>query len=292
VVAGFIGNYESYNPRRKFAPVLMAIFFLGMLIGGIIGGVGGVLVFIRITGANDQPSAPISAPTLSLDTLDPSVQAQDEMPIRAEITATPVQAALSSPTEVILTPTTTTPSEVSRQVFRIAPEESLARFSVDETIPAGTAIGTTNQIAGDFIIDFANPSNSQLGVIRINLRTLRTDDPARDNSIRCCVLMTAQNAYEFTEFIPTAISGLPGQVSIGQTVDFQVTGNLTLRGVTQPVTFSVNLSLESQQIIRGIAQAIVNRSDFGILDDEMLAYHGVAQQVTLDFNFVARAVPG
>lgn len=291
-MARFVGNYESFNPARKFAPMLMAIFFLGMLIGGIIGGVGGVLVFIRITGANDQPSAPISAPTLSLDALDASVQTPDEMPILAEITATPVQVALSSPTEVIHTPTITTPTDVSRQVFRIAPEESLARFSVDETIPAGTAIGTTNQIAGDFIIDFANPSNSQLGVIRINLRTLRTDDPARDNSIRCCVLLTSQNAYEFTEFVPTAISGLPEQASIGQVVDFQVTGNLSLRGVTRPVTFSVTLTLESQQAVRGVAQAILNRSDFDILDDEMLAYHGVAEQVTLDFDFVARAVTG
>jgi polyisoprenoid-binding protein YceI len=194
-------------------------------------------------------------------------------------------AAMSS----VTTPTAV-PVALAAQLFRISSSESVVRFAVDETIPPQTAIGTTNQIAGDLIIDFANPANSQLGVVRINLRTLRTDDPDRDNSIRCCVLLTAQNAYEFTEFVPTSVTGLPTQVSLGQTVDLQVTGNLSLRGVTRPVTFSVWVTLGSSEEIQGEATAFVNRSDFGILDDDMLAYHGVAEQVRLEFEFIARAV--
>ena len=279
----FVGNIETLNSTRKFAPLMVATFVLGMVVGGIIGGVGGVFLFIRVTGANDQPSVPISAPTLSLDNQSVFI------PTEAPLTPAEAQIAAVNPIEVTVAPTAI-PNSPTSQVFRIASQESLVRFAVDETVPAGTAIGTTNQVVGDFIIDFANPSNSQLGTIRINLRTLRTDDPNRDNSIRCCVLLTAQDAYEFTEFVPTSINGLPPQASFGETVVFQVTGDLALRGLTGSVTFDISLTLESDQVIRGSAQTTVNRSDFGILDDEMLAYHGVAQQVTLEFDFVARAV--
>lgn len=273
---------------------IVGTFLAGMLVGGIVGGVGGVFVFIRVTGANDQPSAPISAPTLSLDSQSTSVPTQTAALPTVQPTTAVTQAALPSPTHNMAAMTMPTappqPPSLPRQLFRISSSESVARFAVDETIPAGTAVGSTNQIAGDFIIDFANPANSQLGVIRINLRTLRTNDPERDNSIRCCVLLTSQDAYEFTDFTPTSISTLPAQIALGQTVNLQVTGNLSLRGVTRPVTFSLALTLESLDVVRGQAEAVVNRGDFGILDDDMLAYHGVAQQVSLEFDFVARAV--
>ncbi|MCK6580843.1 MAG: YceI family protein [Anaerolineae bacterium] len=294
-MARFEGNYNSVSPARKLMPIIVGVFLAGMLIGAVIGGVGGVFVFIRVTGSNDQPSAPISAPTLSLDSLTivPTTAAvvSTVQPTTAPTTASVVPSAthdMAAMSSVAMP--TAVPVVLARQLFRISTSESVVRFAVDETIPPQTAVGTTNQIAGDFIIDFANPANSQLGVIRINLRTLRTDDPDRDNSIRCCVLLTAQDAYEFTEFVPTSVTGLPTQVSLGQTVDLQVTGNLSLRGVTRPVTFTVRMTLGSAEEIRGEATAFVNRSDFGILDDDMLAYHGVAEQVRLEFDFVARAV--
>ena len=143
------------------------------------------------------------------------------------------------------------------------------------------------------IVDFNNPANSQLGTIRINLRTLATDDFDRDSSIRCCVLLTSRPEYEFTDFVPTMITGLPDQVTIGQTVPFQVTGDLTLRGNTRSVIFDVSLTLNSATEIQGYATATVNRSDFGILNDAQngFDYHGVEEEVTLEFTFVARAVP-
>jgi hypothetical protein len=93
--------------------------------------------------------------------------------------------------------------------------------------------------------------------------------------------------------VPTSITGLPAQVQIGDTVPFQVTGNLSLRGNVRPVTFRVTLTVSSATEIRGAAEAVVNRSDFGILNDAQngFDYHGVEEQITLGFDFVARAVP-
>ncbi len=178
------------------------------------------------------------------------------------------------------------------QLFRIDAARSQARFSVYETFPEGTAIGATNQIAGDIIIDFENPANSQVGTIRINLRSLQTDDPKRDQSIRCCVLLTGRDEFEFGEFKPTSISPLPAQVEFDQPIPVQITGDLTVRGVTNPVTFDVTLRLPNETELRGLATAQVIRGDFGILNnaDNGFDYHGVADEITLEFEFVARAV--
>ena len=71
-----------------------------------------------------------------------------------------------------------------------------------------------------------------------------------------------------------------------------MTGDLTLRGTTQPVTFSVVLTLVNADELRGSATTRVNRSDFGILNDAEngFDYHGVEESVALEFDFVARAV--
>lgn len=271
-----------------------------MVIGGVIGAVIGIFSFIRITGGNATPSQPISAPTLSIETvnLPTATQLADE----TASTAIPTvigNVSTSDTTLVVVAPTATlVPAEPTQailppQLFRIVPEESEARFSVFETFPLGTAVGRTNQIAGDVIIDFNNPANSQLGTIRINLRTLATGDTDRDSSIRCCVLLTSRPEYEFTDFVPTEITGLPENTEIGQTIPFQVTGDLSLRGNTNPVTFDVSLTLSSVSEIEGFATATVNRSDFGILNDDQngFDYHGVEEEITLEFDFIARAVP-
>lgn len=302
--------YKSkLRSKRLRSNIIYSLFLLG--VGAIIGGFAGVFIFIYITGGSATPSEPISAPALSLETLATPTADEEPQPTAVsaalveETSAEAAQETLPTPAAVVLeeeaaelvepTPTeaaTATPAAPPPQLFRIVAQESQARFSVYETFPEGTAVGVTNEIAGDIIVDYNTPANSQLGTIRVNLRTLQTDDPERDRSIRCCVLLTAQPAYEFADFVPTALHDLPAQVELGQTLNFRVTGDLTLRGTTQPVTFSVVLTLTSAEELRGSATTAVNRTDFGILNDAEngFDYHGVEEQVTLTFDFVARAV--
>jgi polyisoprenoid-binding protein YceI len=287
--------------------LLYSLMLFGM--GAIVGGFAGVFIFMYITGGSAQPSEPISAPSLSLEslnnenrTIEPAAKTNLLAPTGAELNETITDPETEIDTESNEGTTSSSETEViaisestilSPQLFRIVSEESEARFSVYETFPEGTAIGRTDQIAGDIIVDFNNPSNSQLGTIRINLRTLQTDDPDRDRSIRCCVLLTARPEYEFTDFVPTSFSELPSKVEFGQAIAFQVTGDLTLRGVTRPVTFEVNLTGIDADTLQGFATATVNRTDFSILNDadNGFDYHGVENTVNLEFDFVARSVP-
>jgi polyisoprenoid-binding protein YceI len=250
---------------------------IAFVVGAIISGVVGVAIFLNVTGGSAEPSQAISAPTLMVESLATPVEAED-------------QTGTTDNTDPTLEQSKTALEPV---VYRIVSAESEARFSVYETFPEGTAIGRTREIAGDVYIDFNTPSNSQLGTIRINLRTLATGDPDRDKSIRCCVLLTARPEYEFADFVPTQISGYPEQVVFGQPNELQITGNLTLRGVTQPVTFNVLLTVISSDELRGFATATVIRSNFSIINDadNGFDYHGVAEEVALEFEFTARPAP-
>ena len=283
----------SLLPNRNLQKNLTYSLLL-LAIGGVVGAVVGIFGFMFVTGGSAEPSAPISAPTLSLEAISTSTSAADSARERQGATAVAITASPAAPTATseAAADVGTIASSPSAQLYRIIAEESEARFSVYETFPEGTAIGRTNQIAGDIIVDFANPLNSQVGLIRINVRTLQTDDPERDRSIRCCVLLTSQPEYEFAEFQPTTISQLPDEINVGQAFELEITGDLTLKGVTNAVTFTVTVTVISEDELQGSASALVNRQLFGILNNSEngFDYHGVSDIVTLEFDFIARAV--
>lgn len=173
--------------------------------------------------------------------------------------------------------------------FVIVKDESLVRFSVNEELGGRptTAVGTTNQIAGEIVIDVDNPSASQLGPIEINLRTLETDELLRNNQIRARILRSGEDEFEFTTFSPTRIEGLPTQVSIGEPFSFMVVGNLPLVGVTHEATFSITVTPESETRIVGRGQATVLRSDYGIQIPNVQGVANVSNEVLLEIEFVA-----
>jgi len=176
-----------------------------------------------------------------------------------------------------------------RAIFRIAQEESEARFNIDETLAGEriTVVGSTNEVAGDVLIDFDTPAQSQVGTIRINARTLRTDNESRNRAIRSSVLQSARDEYEFIEFVPTAVSGLPESVAVGDTVTFEITGDLTVRGTTQPVTFTTEATLVAEDRLEGLASTTGLYRDFGLTIPNVPRVTDIADEVILEIEFVA-----
>lgn len=181
------------------------------------------------------------------------------------------------------------PSEI---VFRIVQDESRVSFILEEDLRGvrTTVIGTTNDVAGDIQVDLENPANTQIGAIRINLRTLATDNDFRNRAIRGEILQSARDEYEFTEFIPTAIEGLPETVSVGQPFTFQVTGDLKLVDTTRSVTFEVTVTPVSEERLEGTGTATVLRSDYGLKIPDVPSVANVTDEVQLTIDFVAVAV--
>jgi len=142
-------------------------------------------------------------------------------------------------------------------------------------------------VAGQLAVGAKDLSQTQVGVIQVNARTLVTDNDRRNGAIRNFILNTDQ--YEFITFTPTSITGLSGATQSGQSFTFQMSGDLTIRNVTQSVTFNVTAQGVSASQITGTATATVNRSDFSLTIPSVPNVANVGEEVTLQIDFVADA---
>jgi len=212
-----------------------------------------------------------------------------------EPTAVPTEdeAAVEDETDTATAQDTTTEAvNGERTLFRIVQTESEVRFNIDEVLAGNdvTVVGITDQVAGDVVVDFGEPGSSQIGTIRINVRTLETDNNFRNQAIRGRILESSRDEYEFAEFVPTDLSGLPDTVEVGETVSFQITGDLTLRDVTRSVTFDTDVTLASEDRIEGFATTTILYQDFNLTIPDVPSVSFVADEVILEIDFVATEV--
>jgi polyisoprenoid-binding protein YceI len=267
-----------------------------------IGAVFGVLSWQVIRAGSGEASEEISAPTLDIEAGPTFSQAQAEAfatenaELRMQIEVMVTESANENATAIV---TEESMGDVENQtdsgknlLYRISQEGSEVRFNIDETLSGSriTVVGVTDQVAGDIIIDFDNPSSSRLGVIRINVRTLRTDQDFRNIALRSDILESARDEYEFAEFHPVSINSLPDTVAIGDDLVFQITGDLVVHGVTQAATFETNITLVAEDRIEGYATATILYSDFNISIPSVPRVADVSDEVILEIDFVATIV--
>ncbi|MEO8394211.1 MAG: YceI family protein, partial [Chloroflexota bacterium] len=215
---------------------LIVLFLIGLF---------AVLAYIWVSGGSSAPSVALSAPTLELATRASTATATvapvvPTSVVTSESTAESAVTEISDPATATKAPTrapTSAPANVV--VFNIVPESSEVRFILNEVLRGSPnkVTGRTNQVAGQIGVDFTTPANSQVGEIRIDARSLSTDNELRNRAIRGQILQSQQDKFEFISFKPTSITGLPDTVTIGQAFTFQIAGDLTIRDITKPVTF-------------------------------------------------------
>ncbi len=179
----------------------------------------------------------------------------------------------------------------TRGLFRIDADGSEARFIIDEILlgEPKTVVGTTNEVAGEILIDLENPANSVLGVIRINVRTLETDNEFRNRALRGQILQADRPEYEFATFTPIMLNTLPQTVTVGEPFDFQIVGSLNLHGVSRDVTFDATVTPVSDSQITGTARTVVQYRDFGMSIPEAAGVAGISDDVRLEIDFNAQA---
>ena len=153
-----------------------------------------------------------------------------------------------------------------------------------------TVTGVTSEVAGSIMVDRANPSASSIGGILINARTLETDESMRNRALRSRILYSAQDENEFIVFDPQGIGDFSAEtIAVGDAVSFNVTGDLTVTGVTRSVTFATEVTLVSESEMRGSASVTLPYADFGLVIPNVPSVSWVADDVELRLDFVARA---
>lgn len=180
--------------------------------------------------------------------------------------------------------TTTAPSAV----FEIDPAGSSAKFVVDEVLRGSpkTVVGATNQVAGQIAANLGDLDAAQVGTIKINARTLTTDDGSRNRMLQNQILQTEQ--HEYITFTPTRLVGLPDTASVGQAFTFQMVGDLSIRGTSREATFDVTVTPTASNQLQGTASTTIKYADWGVSVPKVPAVAGVAENVGLQLDFVAK----
>lgn len=149
---------------------------------------------------------------------------------------------------------TVEPVEPESITYRVDRDRSEARFLIEEVLRGepNTVVGRTSGIDGSIAVQL-EPAAVEIGEFEINVRSIRTDDEVRDRSIRTLILESNRDEYEFSSFRPRRVEGVPEVITVGDTLDLDVTGDLTVRDVTTEVTFAMEVSVDSREEISGLA---------------------------------------
>jgi polyisoprenoid-binding protein YceI len=209
----------------------------------------------------------------------------------------PAAAVQSTPTAALgATAESTTGAEAAADTtgaitFQLVQAGTEARFNIYELLMGQdkTVVGTTSAVEGAITVDPANPAATTISPIRIDARTLKTDSDRRDGAISRFVLQTNQDAYQYIVFTPTAITGLPAAVAIGDAFEFTVTGDLTIRDVTKEEIFTVTVTANSATELVGLGTTTLLRSDYGLTIPSVPSVANVAEEVPLEIEFTAIA---
>ncbi|HXF50367.1 MAG TPA: YceI family protein [Dehalococcoidia bacterium] len=133
--------------------------------------------------------------------------------------------------------------------FRVVPGESVATYTVREklaSMPTTTeAVGRTTALEGVVRLD-------GVSTITADLSAFESDQARRDNFVRERIF----NQDPIATFTLDPLPDLPAEYREGETVTREVTGELTIRGVTRPQTFQVEARLTGDTL------HIVGRTDF------------------------------
>jgi len=141
--------------------------------------------------------------------------------------------------------------------WELDPENSSVEFVCKHVL--SNVRGMFQQPAGTVVLDEGTPANSKVNAT-INVKSITTGVEERDTHLKSPDFFDAAK-YPVITFVSTSFSR-------SSATSYSATGNLTMHGVTRPVTLAVTAPPpfnHAGTIRRGIeATTSVNRKDFGL----------------------------
>lgn len=167
--------------------------------------------------------------------------------------------------------------------YTIDPTHTSIVFSVGHAGLSYT-YGFFRKAEGRYVLDKANPANSRFQLV-IQADSLDTNDAKRDEHLRSDDFF---NVRQFPTIAFESRSATQANTQDGSIV-YQVTGNLTIHGVTRQVTLPLRLLAEGKgpygdQRTGFLCQIELKRSDYGmtnLLENNLV---GDAVSVTVSFE--------
>jgi polyisoprenoid-binding protein YceI len=150
--------------------------------------------------------------------------------------------------------------------------------------------GSFNDFAGSGVLDVEDPAASRVELV-IQAASIDTRNADRDGHLRSNDFFDMETHPEI-RFVSTAVEALDAE-------HYRVTGDLTLKGVTKPVTVDFEFTGSAtdpfgNDRVGFEGSTTVNRKDWGVNWNAALDTGGVlvSEKVTLEFEVSAIRTPG
>ena len=234
------------SPRRRLLLLAVGAGALAVLAGGAI-------IWLVWFSSQAPAAASLDGAIGALESAQPSSAAS---PVGSDAPAATDDGATSAPADGIDGRWTVDRSIGSFDDYTSA----FAGFRVDEvltSIGSTTAIGRTPDVSGSVTIADGVLTAT---TIEVDLTTIRSDQSRRYPAIQRSL---ETGSFPTATFTLTGSETLPDDAATGATVTTSVAGDLTIHGVTLPVTLDLEASLASGVIV-AVGSIDVTFTDFGV----------------------------
>jgi polyisoprenoid-binding protein YceI len=164
-------------------------------------------------------------------------------------------------------------------IWEIDSTHSQLSFAI-RVLSVTTTRGRFNKVRGQLHIDEQNPVSSWVEA-EVDAASITTHNRLRDTHLRSTAFFAVKQ-YPTIAFKSTRVEHISGSA-------YQVTGNLTLLGVTQAVTFDVDYNGQSAGLNARAsltARTRISRKDFG-MGQRMTVRLAASETVTIEIALVA-----
>lgn len=170
--------------------------------------------------------------------------------------------------------------------YNVASEGNSANYRVREQLVGfdlpNDAVGVTEDVTGSISFDESGKVVPGTSRIVVKLDSLKSDQSRRDGYVRSRVLETEK--FPSVEFAITGIRGLDATLPTTGTRELTLDGNLTLRGVTRPASWTANATFNGD-IVSGNAATSFTFADFELMQPRVRVVLSVADTIRLEYAF-------
>lgn len=162
---------------------------------------------------------------------------------------------------------------------------SLSRVGFDARSTLHDFTGVTSALGGELLTNPARAEERCSGLIAVQAATLDTGLEDRDQEMlkHLATQDHPEIRFEWTGFVPGTVD------AAGMTVQGTVTGSLTIRGVTRPLSMPVEVSVDSSRRLVIAGEAPIKLSDFEIPVPSKLGLISMEDEIRIWVALRARA---
>lgn len=168
----------------------------------------------------------------------------------------------------------------------VAPQGNEARYRVREQLLGvdfpNDAVGVTGGVTGTITFDEQGNLLPAESKIVVDVTRLASDKERRDGYIQRRLLATEQ--HPTVVLVPHAVKGVKLPLPKSGVVLFELTGDLTVRGVTRPTTWRGEATIDGGRIT-GQAATVFKFQDFGIEKPKVRSVLSVDDDIKLEYDF-------